>query len=292
MKEKALRFSPSSSRMKALKSHPLSWISFLNSLLYEEDPADCLRRLHLSLLARINPDGRFCSAASQQDVAFRMLAASQSNVPPLDEDANVDVILRSARRLEQQVVRIIREIGETVVNAERPRNREQRDDFTFSYFCDRAILPMLVDIAKAQPPLALYTPKVSSNNDNNERLHGVVWSAKVKAQVLRTVNFIVAGVKDKTSLYYLLSHHSINRLVLSFLPLSQWNDPGLKEMISPYADLLKTLSVQVRKGRVSATHSVFSLAQLSHAHNSWGPIPSSSCHSSLCKHLTRQRRPP
>jgi len=214
--------------------NPLHWIPFINHII-QEDSADRLRRLHRALILRIYPK-LSTKLPQQREIALRMLAAVPSNVPEIDEEINVDAILRTARRLEAQVVRIVREIGETVVHSERPRQK-LRDDLTFAYFCDKAILPLLVDIATEQPP---------SKNSAGEAMHGVVWSARVKAQVLRTVNFLVSGVKDKTSLYYLLSHHSVNRLVLSFLPLTQWNDPALKEMIAPYAELLKTLAVQVR----------------------------------------------
>ena len=249
--------------------NPLTWLSIRFANGGREHDVNRLRALYLSLLRHVHISSENLSTRSMDDgggmlflrlmglqrdnariygredvaIAFRLLAASRSVAGSQnDEDVEMETLLtaqRIARRIEASVVRIIRDIGETVVYSERPRNSERtRDDFTFAYFCDKAILPLLVDVARALP----------AETEASKAFHGVVWSAKVKAQVLRTVNFLVSGVKDKTSLYFLLSHHSINHLILSFLPLSKWNDPALKEMLSAYAELLKTLSIQVGIG--------------------------------------------
>jgi hypothetical protein len=75
--------------------------------------------------------------------------------------------------------------------------------------------------------------------------HGVVWSPRVKAQVLHTAPLLVSSVRDASALYYLLSGHYVNQLVTNMLPLKQWTDPALDIMLPAYVDLLKNLALQL-----------------------------------------------
>lgn len=202
---------------------------------------------------RINSDGEMVdederTALKKQELvaAFRLIAASRSGDKEIGISGDVLAVrnevtvgaLKLARKLESTVANIIREIGEVVVNAERPpENAKLRDDDTFAYFCEKAILVMLVEIFKDKPKATI--------NVNCSCFRGVVWSAKVKAQVLHTVSLLVSGVRDMTALYFILSQHCINQLILSMVPLTQWTDPALEVMLSAYTDLLKTLSLQL-----------------------------------------------
>jgi Uncharacterised conserved protein len=135
-----------------------------------------------------------------------------------------------------------------------------RDDECFAYFCEHSILRLMVEVSKNGLPRrhsssyrergldGLVLAIVNSNepfDEADEELRHSIRNAKIKAQVLRTVTSLVSGVKDKSALFYLLSQHSINHLILQILPLSQWTDPVLEEILLPYADLLKTLALQL-----------------------------------------------
>jgi len=184
-------------------------------------------------------------------VAFRLMAATRSADK---EGVNGGTALRSeasvqattvARKLETKVCSIIRDIGEVVANSQQPRENAQtdlREDDTFAYFCEKAILALLVVIAKDKPETRI---DHKEGKNKNSCFHGVVWSAKVKAQVLQSVGLLVSSARDPSTLYFILSQHCINQLVLSIQPLNQWTDPALDVLLPAYADLLKTLSLQL-----------------------------------------------
>ena len=153
---------------------------------------------------------------------------------------------RSAQAVERVVVQIIRTIGQVVnhaVDDQQQRTARNPDhtpgqlryDDVFEYFCEKAIHGLLVDIVCEKPSTAY--------DENSTCFRSVVWTAKVKAEALRTVSLLISCVRDPSSLYYILSHHWINQLISTMLPLSQWTDPALEFLIPPYIDLLKNVAL-------------------------------------------------
>lgn len=177
--------------------------------------------------------------------AFLALAATRSVVRvnhevAVRDEATVDA-LEMAKSLEKTVVSLIRSIGEVVVNAAEGQqqhtqpNQSLRSDEAFEYFCEKAILALFVEIACATP----------GRDEAHSTFHGVVWIPQVKAQVYHTISLLIAGVRDSSALYYLLSQNCINQLVAGMLPLQQWTGQALETMLPPYVDLLKTLAMQL-----------------------------------------------
>ena len=163
-------------------------------------------------------------------------------------------VLREAQKMETIVVQIIYDIGDIVVNAQRPSSEstsELRSDDVFAYFCEKAILSMLVEIMMDQPHssqsgvnnIAVEDPIQNQSATNS--FNGVAWSPKVKAQILQTVVLLLANVRDRSAIYYLLSQHCMNQLIVHLLPLSQWTESALRVMVCPFIDLLKILSMQL-----------------------------------------------
>jgi hypothetical protein len=203
--------------------------------------------------------------------AFRMMAATRSpdkegdnfGAAAIREDSYV-VAISSAKAIESRVVELIRTIGEIVVQSDdssssRSSNSPQkiqhnnnsnvasplpqvRSDPIFEYFCEKNMLSLLVDITKE---------KKQGSADEGRRwgtdscYHGVVWSPQVKAQVFATVSMLVSECRNRSVLYYLLSHNCVNELITCMLPLQQWTDQALSKMMPPYADMLQKLAVQL-----------------------------------------------
>eukprot|EP00977_Amphora_coffeiformis_P007176 scaffold1564_cov174-Amphora_coffeaeformis.AAC.14 len=177
--------------------------------------------------------------------AFLTLAATKSVVHELQQvvvarDEATVVALEMAKSLEKSVILLIRSIGEVVVNAEgrQPTDATKQDlrsDEAFEYFCEKAILALFVDIACETP----------NKGGTQSIFHGVVWSPHVKAQIFHTISLLVAGVRDSSAMYYLLSQNGINKLVAGMLPLQQWTDPALETMLPAYVEMVKTLALQL-----------------------------------------------
>jgi protein CLEC16A len=195
-------------------------------------------------------DERTLQRRRELAAAFRLVAATRSADKEGREGGAVatrDVAsvqaLKLAHKLERSVEKIIRSIGEVIVNAEPPAEDAARptmalrSDDAFEYFCEKAILALLVDIVRDKP----YAPGKNSASC----FHGVVWSPAVKAQVFQTVSLLVSGLRDASALYFILSQHCINQLIISVLPLQQWTDPALELMLPAFVDLLKNLSLQL-----------------------------------------------
>jgi hypothetical protein len=177
--------------------------------------------------------------------AFRILAATRSpdkeggnfGAAAVRDDASVSA-LSVARSIEARVVELISSIGEVVVNGEQTQNKTHlRSDSVFEYFCEKNILSLLVEIAKET--------RSFNNARSGSCFHGVVWSPLVKAQVFRTISLWIKNVKNHACLYYLLSHNSVNELIISLFPLKKWTDPAMEKMMPAYVDLLKNLALQL-----------------------------------------------
>ena len=195
--------------------------------------------------------------------AFRILAATKS---PDKEGANYGAVaireessvcgIQRAKALENRVVELINKIGEIVLDAGgeahsgRGKSGEEqlsvRTDPVFEYFCEKCILSLFVEIAREvrqgrNHPIKSPSPKSPSSLS----VHGVVWSGTVKAQVYRTVSMLVSDVRNQSVIYYLLSNNYINELIKCVLPLRQWTANALAEMLPPYVELLKNLTLHL-----------------------------------------------
>ena len=151
------------------------------------------------------------------------------------DDLSVQAIA-FAKRTEAKVVEMIRSIGEVVVFGE--QNPHPSSSHIFEYFCDKNILPLLVEIVHSSPPQSFHSKLPY-------RFNGVTYTALVKAQVLQSVSILIANVQDSTSLYYLLSNNCVNQIVMSMLPLNQFTDEALEELMPTYISFKKTLALQL-----------------------------------------------
>lgn len=175
--------------------------------------------------------------------------------PYLDDTSSSLLLLTAAREKEAQVVEIIRSIGEIVIYGE--KNTRWSSSYTittnttnvntnnqvFEYFCDKNMLSLLVDIMMAKPSSC--STRSSSTYRTAIRYSGVVWTASVKAQILQTISIFVSNVSDQRSLYYLLSSNSVNKIIMGVVPLEQWSDSALDEILPVYISFLKSMALQL-----------------------------------------------
>ncbi len=170
--------------------------------------------------------------------------------------------LSQARAVESQVVELIRSMGEVIVYGEQNQDGIKivggtNNDAVFEYFCDKNILALFVDIAKAKShycDVHFFNLKNKSHHTTQQQqqrqrqsYNGVVWTASVKAQILQTVSFLLCNVQDPKSLYYLLSNNYVNELICTFVPLRQWTQHALEEIVPVYVNFLKTLTLQLAR---------------------------------------------
>jgi Uncharacterised conserved protein len=161
--------------------------------------------------------------------------------------------------VEKHLIDVIRNIGELVVNAELLHlNAKQksaqnlasdslRSDEVFEFFCDKSILSWFVDIVKATPLESKINNDDVSKQTNKRSSHliGATWSPKVKAQVFQSVGLLISEVRDESALFYILSQHCVNQLIVSVLPLQQFTTSALDAMMPAYVQFLKTVSFQI-----------------------------------------------
>jgi len=213
---------------------------------------------------------------SSMAAAWRILSAAQSPEKEgisstsalASRDEKLALAIHLARRTEARVVEMIRLLGELVVFGEQQPHSEDANysdlktlrnhdveatnshrknkyiNFIFEFFCDKHILPFLVDIVYSRPPTSSVVPNSYKSNFNIS-FHGVTYTALVKAQVLQTISILIANVQDETSLYFLLSNNCINQLIVSLLPLHQFTRDSLEEMMPTYITFLKTLALKL-----------------------------------------------
>lgn len=130
----------------------------------------------------------------------------------------------------------------------------------FEYFCEKNMLALLVDLLLAKPSTSIIHRRQYHCGDlhchchhQHHRRHdailahssytGVTWTAPVKAQILQTISIFVSNVSDTKSLYYLLSNNYINRIITNMVPLEQWSDMALDEILPIYISFLKTMAL-------------------------------------------------
>ncbi|KAL7491112.1 hypothetical protein ACHAWT_000563 [Skeletonema menzelii] len=129
----------------------------------------------------------------------------------------------------------------------------------FAYFCEKNVLPLLIDSFLSRPlsPLTLeddnddeeWWNKDKKNDsllDSSSLFSGVSWAASVKSQILQTIAMLLLNTSSPLSLAYLLSNNYMNELIMGMLPLSQWREEALDEMLPPFVTLLRGLVMKLR----------------------------------------------
>ena len=172
--------------------------------------------------------------------AFRYKAVQQGETALARESHEESIATPStialARSIESSVVENIRSIGEILVNGSKCKNMEHeiRADEIFEYFGENSMLSLFTQMVECSP-----------YRKTNDEENPVLWTPRVKAQVLHTVSLMVSSTRERSALLYILSNNEVNRLIMSMQPLSQWTDPALDSMLPAYCDLLKNLSLQL-----------------------------------------------
>ena len=128
----------------------------------------------------------------------------------------------------------------------------------FAYFCEKNCLPMLIDALLCHPPSittssSSLTDRASSSDNTTTTIgsspspfSGVTWTAAVKSQILQTIAMILFNTSSPLSLTFLLSNNYMNELIMGIMPLNQWKDDALEEILPPYITLLRGLVMKLR----------------------------------------------
>lgn len=102
---------------------------------------------------------------------------------------------------------------------------------------------MLIDAILCRPPPLTTTVTFDSSPSP---FSGATWTASVKAQILSVIGMLLFNTTSPLSLTYLLSNNYMNELIMGILPLSQWKDDALEEILPPYVTLLRGLVMKIR----------------------------------------------
>jgi hypothetical protein len=201
---------------------------------YSSDGTPRLRVRRRRTKATFPPPSKAKPYSLTEESAWRVLAATPNpfkegncsdTALAVRDDESVSV-LAAARAKESKVFDVIFSIGETICKA--------CDEEVWAYFCDKNILSLLVDIAKAKP------------EESGTVFCGVVFSPKVKAQVFCFLTAILSNADgDETSLYFLLSSNHMNDTVSFFVPLHQWTLHALEETVPHFCILLRHLTLRL-----------------------------------------------
>jgi len=131
----------------------------------------------------------------------------------------------------------------------------------FAYFCEKNVLPLLIDSFLTRPMAPLTFDDTDDSDDeewwNKDKkkdasfespslFSGVSWAASVKSQILQTISMLLLNTASPLSLAYLLSNNYMNELIMGMLPLSQWREEALDEMLPPFVTLLRGLVMKLR----------------------------------------------
>ncbi|KAL7518829.1 hypothetical protein ACHAWX_003635 [Stephanocyclus meneghinianus] len=163
--------------------------------------------------------------------------------------------LELAKECEDRVCNGLWRVGELICLCEKMRNKHDsegqsssEDDIeaaeaVFAYFCEKNILPMLVDAFLCRPP-----PLSSSSSFDLplSPFSGATWTSAVKSQILQVIAMLLFNTTSPLSLTYLLSNNFMNELIMGMLPLDQWKDDALEEILPPYVTLLRGLVIKLR----------------------------------------------
>ena len=131
----------------------------------------------------------------------------------------------------------------------------------FAYFCEKNVLPLLIDSFLTRPMTPLTLDDTDDSDDEEwwkkdkkkdasfespSLFSGVSWAASVKSQILQTISMLLLNTASPLSLAYLLSNNYMNELIMGMLPLSQWREEALDEMLPPFVTLLRGLVMKLR----------------------------------------------
>ncbi len=201
--------------------------------------------------------------------------------------------LAVARQCESRVCDGLRKIGELISYCERIKGRNisssstvrrvadedksfgdkddeedvndediQAAEAMFDYFCEKNVLPMLIDSLLCHPPALSSSDTIlnavslinnssmsstdSSSHHSSSPFSGVNWTASVKSQILQTIAMILFNTSSPLSLTYLLSNNYMNELIMGMMPLDRWRADALEEILPPYVTLLRGLAMRLR----------------------------------------------
>lgn len=74
----------------------------------------------------------------------------------------------------------------------------------------------------------------------------------VKSQILQVIAMLLFNTASPLSLTYLLSNNYMNELIMGILPLDQWTEEALEEILPPYVTLLRGLVMKLRENNGSS----------------------------------------
>ncbi|KAL3790031.1 hypothetical protein HJC23_011387 [Cyclotella cryptica] len=163
--------------------------------------------------------------------------------------------LELAKECEDRVCNGLWRVGELICFCERMRNRNDNgeqssneDDIeaaeaVFAYFCEKNILPMLVDAILCRPPPLSSS---SSYDASPSPFSGATWTSAVKAQILQVIAMLLFNTTSPLTLTYLLSNNYMNELIMGMMPLDQWKEEALEEILPPFVTLLRGLVMKLR----------------------------------------------
>lgn len=102
---------------------------------------------------------------------------------------------------------------------------------------------MLVDAIICRPP-----PLSSSSSFDSypSPFSGATWTSAVKSQILQVIAMLLFNTTSPLTLTYLLSNNYMNELIMGMLPLEQWKEEALEEILPPYVTLLRGLVMKLR----------------------------------------------
>ena len=165
--------------------------------------------------------------------------------------------LETAKNVEAKVCHGLKRLGELLsycerLKGEKVRRQDEEENVdlesaeaVFSYFQEKNILPMLVDSVLTHPPLLDDTDKIECDASTSP-FSGVTWTAATKSVTILTISMILFNTTSLTSMTYLLSNNYLNELIMGLLPLSQFTEEGLEELLPPFVTLIRGLVMRLK----------------------------------------------
>ena len=165
--------------------------------------------------------------------------------------------LETAKNVETKVCHGLKRLGELMSYCERLKGEEVRRqdreenvelesaEAVFAYFSEKNILPMLVDSVLSHPPLLDETDKIECDASASP-FSGVTWTASTKSVTILCISMILFNTRSLDSMTYLLSNNYLNELIMGLLPLSQFTEEGLEELLPPFVTLIRGLVMRLK----------------------------------------------
>ena len=125
----------------------------------------------------------------------------------------------------------------------------------FAYFCEKNVLPMLIDSLLCHPPPL--TSSSSMDGSDTTNLDNKNNPSSNNTTTISSTPSPFSGVsghppskpkysKPSPTLTYLLLSNYMNELIMGMLPLDQWKGDSLEEILPPYVTLFRGLVMRVR----------------------------------------------